>query len=185
MSDTLEPRALDLQHLLDRAALERLVLSYCHGIDRSDLKLVRSLYHDDAVDDHGAMFCGSPDEYVAWLPGMLANWQATRHTVSNMLFLIEGDTAEGEHPTTAWHRTADGTRDLIAHGRYLDRYERRDGVWKFLRRNLVLDWMEERANAPTLGGGVDDGVELGRGGADDPVYARLGLFGADRKRRNT
>ncbi len=183
MSDTLEPRALDMQHLLDRAALERLVLSYCHGIDRRDLKLVRSLYHDDAVDDHGAMFCGSPDEYVAWLPGMLANWQATSHTVTNMLFLIQGDHANGEHPTVAWHRTADGTRDLIAHGRYLDQYERRDGVWKFLRRNLVLDWMEERAVGGASGGEVDDGVERGRGGADDPVYQVLGLFEADRAGR--
>lgn len=183
MSDTLEPRALDLQHLLDRAALERLVLAYCHAIDRRDLALVRSLYHDDAVDDHGAMFCGSPDEYVAWLPGMLANWQATSHTVTNMLFLIEGDRANGEHPTVAWHRTADGTQDLIAHGRYLDEYERRDGVWKFWRRSLVLDWMEERANAPAPGGGVDDGVELGRSGADDPAYVRLGLFAVDRRGR--
>ncbi len=183
MSDSLAPAPLTLEAALDRMALERLVVTYCHAIDRRDLALVRSLYHDDAVDDHGAMFCGSPDEYVAWLPAMLANWQATRHAVGNMLFLIEGDTANGEIPTTAWHRTVDGTRDLIANGRYLDQYARRGGVWKFLRRSLVLDWMEERAVAPSPGGEVDDGVELGRAGPDDPVYARLPLFGADRLRR--
>lgn len=183
MSDTLEPRALTVDDLLDRAALERLVLAYCHGIDRRDLALVRSLYHDDAVDDHGAMFCGSPDDYVTWLPGMLANWQATSHTVTNMLFLIDGDRANGEHPTVAWHRTADGTQDLIAHGRYLDEYERRGGVWKFWRRSLVLDWMEHRAVEPQPDGQVDDGVQHGRSGPDDPAYRRLPLFGANRLRR--
>lgn len=183
MSNTLAPRALTVEHLLDRAALERLVTAYCHAIDRRDFKLVRSLYHDDAVDDHGTMFCGSPDEYVAWLPAVLANWRATSHTITNMLFLIRGDTANGEHPTTAWHRTADGTRDVIAHGRYLDQYDRREGVWKFLRRNLVLDWMEERAVEPAQSSRVDGGVELGCGGPDDPVYRRLTLFGADRARR--
>lgn len=183
MSDTLVPGVMTAQQLLDQAALERLVLTYCHAIDRRDIKLVRSLYHDDAVDDHGAMFCGSPDDYVAWLPGMLAMWQATRHTVTNMLFLIDADLANGELPTVAWHRTADGTRDVIAHGRYLDQYARRGGVWKFLRRNLVLDWMEERAVDAPPGGEVDDGVDLGRAGPDDPVYARLPLFAQDRLTR--
>ena len=160
----------------DRSALQHLAVSYCHAIDRRDYALVRSLYHDDAIDDHGAMFCGSPDDYVAWLPGMMANWQATRHSITNMLFLIAGTHAEGELVTDAWHRTADGTRDVIAHGRYLDQYEKRDGVWKFWRRALVLDWMEEHAVLPA----PDDGVESGRAGRDDPVYTCLPLFRARR-----
>lgn len=167
------------RELLERVALQHLVWSYCHAIDRRDYALLRSLYHDDAIDDHGAMFCGSPDAYVAWLPGMMANWQATSHTVSNMQFLFDGEHAEGELTCTAWHRTADGARDVIVHGRYLDQYRKRDGTWKFYRRALVLDWAEDRAlsaGAP----GADDGVEHGRAGPDDPCYRRLPLF---RKRR--
>jgi hypothetical protein len=34
---------------------------------------------------------------------------------------------------------------MIAHGRYLDHYEKRGGIWKFLRRSLVLDWVAEHA----------------------------------------
>ena len=96
----------DREHL-DRIALQHLIWSYCHAIDRRDYALLRSLYHDDAIDDHGAMFCGSPDAYVAWLPTMMANWQATAHTVTNMLFLFENDHAEGEIP--APHGTAPPT----------------------------------------------------------------------------
>lgn len=183
MSDTLAPTPLDLAEALDRMALQKLAWTYCHAIDRQDLALVRSLYHDDAVDDHGAMFCGSPDEYVAWLPAMLANWQLTSHTITTMQFLIAGDVAEGELATTAWHRTADGTRDMIAHGRYLDQYRKADGVWKFQRRSLVLDWFEDRTVQPGDGPAIDQGVASGQPGAHDPLYARLSLFAADRQQR--
>lgn len=183
MSDTLNPAALDLAEALDRLALQKLAWTYCHAIDRQDLALVRSLYHDDAVDDHGAMFCGSPDEYVAWLPAMLANWQLTSHTITTMQFLIAGDAAEGELATTAYHRTADGQREIIAHGRYLDQYRKADGVWKFQRRSLVLDWLEDRTVQPGDGPAIDQGVASGQPCAHDPLYARLPLFAADRQQR--
>lgn len=170
----------------DRVALQHLVFSYCHAIDRRDYALLRSLYHDDAIDDHGAMFCGSPDDYVAWLPSMMANWQATTHTVTNMLFLFDpdllgGDHAEGELTCTAWHRTADGTRDMIVHGRYLDQYRKREGAWKFYRRALVVDLAEDRAVTSSGATGADDGVALGRADADDPCYQRLRLFRQQRE----
>lgn len=126
--------------LLDRIALTDLVMRYCRGIDRRDYALVRSLYHDDAVDDHGAMFCGGPDDFVAWLPQMMAHWEATIHSIHNSVFAIDGDAAEGEHQVIAFHRTPPPNRqELTVWGRYLDRYARRDGTWKFLHRSLVFD----------------------------------------------
>ena len=170
--------------LLDELAIRNLVMRYCRGCDRRDFALVRSLYHDDAIDEHGSMLRGGPDEFVAWLPQATAPWELTRHEIGNSLIVVGGNVAEGEHYVRAWHRTPPpDRREFTVHGRYLDRYERRDGVWKFLRRNLVLDWMETRAVEASGGGEVDDGVELGRAGPDDPVYARLPLFGADRLRR--
>lgn len=183
MSDSLSPAPLELAEALDRMALQKLVWTYCHAIDRQDLVLVRSLYHDDAVDDHSPMFIGSPDEYVAWLPAMLANWQLTAHTITAMQFLIAGDRAEGELASTAYHRTVDGSREVIAHGRYLDQYRKVAGIWKFQHRSLVLDWMEDRPVQRSAGPGIDEGLALGQPGRNDPVYARLPLFAADRNRR--
>ena len=115
-------------------------MRYCRGIDRRDFALVRSLYHDDAIDDHGAMFCGGPDDFVRWLPDMMAQWEATIHSISNSLFAIDGDTAEGEHLVTAFHRTHPPDRkEFTVWGRYLDTYQRRGGVWKFSHRSLVFD----------------------------------------------
>ena len=128
------------QEAIDRIALTDLVMRYCRGIDRRDFELVRSLYWDDAVDDHGEMFCGSPDEYVAWLPTVLEPLDCTIHAISNSFFVIDGDAAEGEHYSYNFHRTrAAPCQEIIIHGRYLDRYERRDGVWKFAQRKIVFD----------------------------------------------
>jgi hypothetical protein len=180
-SATLEPHVVGMSEMLDKFALQQLAWTYCHAIDRGDLKLVRSLYHDDAIDDHGPMFSGSPDEYVAWLPSMLANWEITSHVNSNMLFLIDGNQAEGELVVLAYHRTpAPGSRELIARGRYLDRYEKRDGIWRFLRRSLVLDAMEERATPMSDGPSLDEGMEKGRLDAGDACFTRLAMF--DRQR---
>lgn len=131
---------------LARVALHDLVMRYCRGVDRRDFALVRSLYWDDAVDRHGAMFEGGPDEFVAWLPTVMAGFELTVHRITNSLFVVDRDEAEGEHYAIAYHRTAaPDRRELIVGGRYLDRYRRRDGVWKFAMRSLVFDHGDVRA----------------------------------------
>jgi hypothetical protein len=171
MTPSLQPRPIAPDELSDQFALQRLNFTYAHGIDRRDLALVRSLYHDDAIDDHGAMFCGPVDAYIAWLPSILAKWQVTSHRMANMLFLIDGDRAEGEVAFSAYHRTLDGTREWTAHGRYLDRYEKREGVWRYAHRSLVVDWTEK--GAVSVQPDPIDPV--------DPCYARLDLFAAQRR----
>ena len=171
----MHPRALDATEVLDRLALQQLAHAYCHAVDRGDLVLLRSLYHDDAIDDHGEMFRGSPDEYVAWLPNMLAGLAATRHEITGMLFIVDGDRAQGELVNTAYHRTlGPEAREIIVSGRYLDTYAKREGVWRILRRSLVMDAFEDRP-AQSAGGFIGKGVPWGSAGLDDPVYT-LDLF---------
>lgn len=40
--------------ILDEHALHKLVHAYCRAVDRGDLETLRSLYHEDAHDEHGA-----------------------------------------------------------------------------------------------------------------------------------
>lgn len=176
---TIRPHAMSMDEVVDRLALQHLVAAYGHGIDRRDYALLKSLYHDDAIDDHSPYYCGSASGYIEWLPGMLATWSATTHTMFNMVFLLDGDRAEGIISARAWHRTADGTREFTAWGRYADRYEKRDGVWRFAHRFFVLDSTEERT-VETRDNFGTDGVETGRAGSDDPIYRRLPMFGGDR-----
>lgn len=172
-----------IRPILDKLTLHELVLTYCRAVDRRDLALLATLYHEDAIDDHGGMFCGSARDYIAWLPSMLAHFEATRHDITNALFAIEGDEADGELYTIAYHRThGPEAREIIVGGRYLDRYQRRGGVWRFLYRSLVFDWKETRPTAWAGGENVSDGVAHGRADGEDPSYQRLPLFARERHR---
>ena len=62
------PHVMTVDEVLDRMALQHLVMTYGHGIDRRDYALLKSLYHDDAVDDHSPYFVGPASDYVDWLP---------------------------------------------------------------------------------------------------------------------
>lgn len=161
----------ETRRLLDIVALRDLVMRYCRGIDRRDFTLVRGLYHDDAIDDHGTMFSGGPDEFVAWLPSAMAPWELTRHEVQNTVFAIDGDRAEGEIMVRAWHRSRPPKRrEFIVDGRYLDRYERRGGEWKFLHRSLVFDHGIVRAVDDESLARVGGDAVHGTCGRDDPSW---------------
>jgi hypothetical protein len=167
-----------LQTLLDKQALHELALTYCRACDRRDYALLRSLYHDDAIDDHGAMFRGSADEYVAWLPTVLANFEATAHSISNALYVVRGDLAEGELYTHAYHRThGPKAQDIVIGGRYLDRYERRGGQWRFAHRSLALDWCRINPVDPAAYREFAAGAPAAAAGPGDPSYRVLEFFG--------
>ncbi len=168
---------MDLQTLLDKALIEDLVLNYCRAADRRDFVRMRELYHDDAIDDHGEMFCGPVDDYIAWLPAVMAQFEATVHSISNSLILVDGDRAEGEHHAVAYHRThPPAAQEVVIGGRYLDRYERRAGRWGFVRRALALDWCNVRPVNPDDYRQFAAGAALGRPDGSDPSYQQLTLF---------
>ncbi|RZV49063.1 MAG: nuclear transport factor 2 family protein [Pseudomonadales bacterium] len=169
--------------MADRVALQHLVNAYCHAIDRRNYALLRTLYHPGASDDHRPYFQGSAEDYINWLPSMLDNWQATSHAISNCLFIVDGDEAEGEILTRAWHRSKDGKQDVIGYGRYADRYQKRDGIWRFAHRSLVLDYADTHA-VNLAEGSAEVADNAGQAGSGDPVYTALALFAKDRTARN-
>jgi hypothetical protein len=119
---------------------------YCRGIDRMDVELVRSAYHDDGHDDHGDVFRGHVDDYLAWvMPVLASRFTSTMHTLSNITIEIDGATARSESYLIAYHVCA-GTGALRTFGaRYIDRFERRDGVgWRIAHRTLVSEWQVEQ-----------------------------------------
>ena len=123
---------------LERVALQHLVYAYCHATDRRDFALLRSLYTDDAIDDHGA-FYGPVDDFIPWFRDSLAVFEATAHNVLNTLFVVDGDLAQGEIRAIAYHRLAGARTEISAGGRYVDRYQKTDGAWRFAYRSFVID----------------------------------------------
>lgn len=47
-----------LQSLLDHRDIQDLAIRYCRASDRHDWAAMRTLYHEDATDDHGKLFQG-------------------------------------------------------------------------------------------------------------------------------
>ena len=129
------------QELIDKAAIERVLYDYCSGIDRCDEALLRSVYHDDAYDDHG-VYRGDASGFVTFALKALERDLATQHLVSNVRIDLAGDRATCESYLLGRHlREIDGRRHLLTYaGRYLDRFERRDGRWAIAHRLVVVDW---------------------------------------------
>lgn len=158
------PAAASNRAVDDKQALGELLARYCRGIDRCDEQLVRSVYHADAVDDHG-WFQGSGWEFAAWVvPRIEAAYNITQHTITKMLVDIDGDVASGETYVTAYHVAEDdgGVRRLeVFGGRYVDRFERRDGAWRIARRLVVHDWSRVEPLAHQLPGRIVSARERG------------------------
>lgn len=161
-----------LQALLDKQEIHDVLMRYCRGIDRCDEELLRSVYHPDAWDDHGE-FKGPASEFIPHVLKGLRAGSGNFHSVSNVLIELDGDTAYSEAYVTSWHpMTRDGVRaNWIFAGRYVDRFERRDGVWKIAHRTTVLDWQHSMEAAwPQT---VDPSpFTRGKRNRDDVVFAR-------------
>lgn len=164
-----------------REEIRSLVLRYCRAVDRRDFELLRSLYHPDAREDHGGMFCGSAADFIDRLPQLMAPMDMTMHYVCNMLIECEDDRAEGEVYVIAVHRMRSAASDaeprfLIGGGRYLDRYEcREDRLWRFAARRIVADWEIDFA-APEQALPLLEGVVRGKHSEADVSYDFLSLL---------
>ena len=166
-----------IQYLLDKSELYDLVMKYARYTDRRDITALRSLYHDDAIEDRGKMFKGTIDEFIKWTTGAAKNYELTIHRISNTIFEIVGNNAQGEVYAEAYHRTfPPDQKDIIAYGRYLDHYEKRDGIWKFIYRTSTTDRCEIRPVDPAWYEEFVAGSPIGLPGADDPSYKVLTMF---------
>ena len=167
------PDQAAIQMLVDKQEIAELSYRYSRACDRLDRELLESVYWPDGTDDHGT-FKGTASEYVDWVMKFLAGWVSTHHENPNILIELDGDTACGEVGWVGYYRyDIDGVaHDHLAVGRYVDRYERRNGEWRIKHRTCVSDWTRI---APTLNDwriNPPGAQILGRRGKDDPVYRR-------------
>lgn len=176
--------AEQIQALLDKQAITELIHTYCNASDRHDHEKLRTLYHEDAIDDHGAFFKGLAMEFIDTLPEIQAPMLILHHNVTTVNIALDGDYAEGEVYVLAYHQVAtdDEPMDLLIGGRYFDKYEKRKGQWKFSHRAVVADWATVNTPSTTrLDHPMIEGSYIGKPGDQDPSYAFFRLL----KRGNT
>ena len=82
-------------------------------------------------------------------------------------------------------RTDEGSIDLLIGPRYFDKYEKRDGVWKFAARTVVADWANlHDPSIVNLDNPVIEGSYIGKPGLADPSYGFFAGFRAGPRQSN-
>ncbi len=187
---------LELQELIDRKRIYDVLTRYCRALDRCDVALMRSVYWDDARDDHG-VFNGGAQEFAEFIIREIQNWfDVTMHAIMNVHMEFSGDVAFTESYLFAYHRVRGDRRKLadifgstylkgfdwskvdgIPHvffygGRYVDRLEKRGREWKIAHRQVVMDWNHNEISTAIWDEGMFKTLTLrGERGPRDPVFS--------------
>jgi hypothetical protein len=181
----------EVARLLAKQAITEVIYRYARAIDRMDEELLRSVFHPASRHCHFYEGVSSdpdapsskeaPGDFVAFALGVLSAFTRTHHQLGNTLIHLQGtDRAIAETYFTAFHRMRprgdplaaenayDNEMDYFVGGRYLDRFECRDGEWRIVQRTGMTDWV--RVDAPSSQGFGDIAAQtIGKRAPDDLV----------------
>jgi len=133
-----------LQEMLDHYEIRKTLSEYCHACDRADADLMGSTYTgDDSFDDHGLTQAPGPEFAEVMTRRIADRTESIWHGLGQSLVKVEGDTAVAETFFLGVMRMlpdeAKGPRINQLFGRFVDRLERIDGIWKIKHRTCLRD----------------------------------------------
>lgn len=168
--------APELRALLDKQAITEVLFRYARACDRGDLDLMRACFHPGAVRDEGHARQPMAEYIDTWAALIVHPARVVTHTLGNVLVDVQGDVAQAEaHVLNFTRLKKDGEKfDTITMSRFVDRLERRDGVWRIALHRVTYDWNHEMPFAETWGRGLvaadPTKLERGRRKPDDLLY---------------
>jgi 3-phenylpropionate/cinnamic acid dioxygenase small subunit len=141
---------MKLEEIADRISITDVITRYARSVDRQDFDLARTCYHPDAFDDHGR-YKGDVNGLIDFFRTLGATLRVTTHQMGTPHIELVGGTAWVEtycmFRRDSYHASP---QDAVLQGlRYLDRFEKRHGQWAIAYRQVVLDWEQSGALAPT------------------------------------
>lgn len=128
--------------LAAKQAICEQLYAYCRSVDRLDLALGYGVFHEDSYADYGAdVYQGPGRGAIDKICRDHQHLTSHSHQISNILIDLEGARAGSEAYVTATMRLMrDGKEyQIVVRGRYFDRWERRDGRWAILHRDVACD----------------------------------------------
>ncbi len=159
--------------MLDREAIRDALSRFSRGMDRFDREAYLSAFHDDAEMAAGP-FVGSARDCWDWAVPMHEEGQLlTHHSLLNITIDLDGDTAHTETYYMFVARNRDETV-VLAGGRYVDRFEKRNGDWRIALRTNIIEWATMPPAIPPPFSEVADIALNGVSSRskDDPSYLR-------------
>lgn len=138
-----------IDKLSDLECIRDVARRYCRGVDRLDVAEMKSAYWPDATDHHGT-FVGNAWEFAEHCMVGHLRWRSTSHCIFNHTIRLDddGEHASGEIYNVTFLRQRDADVLDTWHGRYLDRYEKRDNEWRILERVCVHEHTSSRPVDP-------------------------------------
>ncbi len=173
MTDSIDLEQLRkrVQYLEDRTAVLDCVMNQSRGHDRHDTELMGSVYWEDGVDEHGPVVKLGP-EYGEWANAAHTQvFEDHLHNITTHTCEINGDEAHAESYVIGAMRAKGGKIVSLMGGRYIDRLERRDGVWKIALRRCTLEWMMS-GDSSVMKSRAVQGFIKGKWDRTDPSYSR-------------
>lgn len=129
----------DVQYLMDRTAILDCIARHARGHDRHDVDLLTDAYHEDGIDEHGYAINPGP-KYAEWANAVHAAGSSLHtHNITTHVCEIDGDVAHCESYVLVALLNNDEESARLINGRYIDRLERRDGVWRIALRRSTVD----------------------------------------------
>ena len=173
MVETGQQMAIDpaeMRGLLDRQAITEQIYRYCRAVDRLDIPLGHSVFHEDATADYGdSLYRGDGRGVIDFICAAHLLALSHSHQVCNSIIAVDGDRAGSEtYFHSATRLMQDGkVMQIRVWGRYLDEWSKRDGQWRIDKRLTLFDFDEIREVTEVV---RRDG---GRRDRTDPSYAVL------------
>jgi len=158
--------------MVDREAIRDCLYRYSRGVDRCDEDMLRSVYWEDAQDDH-CLFVGQREDLIAWVLPLLRGMASSQHTIGNIFIRLHGDHADVETYYHGHHRVNEGTKfvDSVQAGRYVDRFEKRDDEWRIAKRKVIVDWFREYVDSGDWEKGPAGNPQIKPGGRHPTHYS--------------
>jgi uncharacterized protein (TIGR02246 family) len=127
--------------LEDKDAIREVMAAYCHALDACRFADVARLFADDGIwtTDYGeAKGRAAIEQMLRDIVPAKGEGPQRKHYIANIIIKVNGDSADS---ISDYLVVRESGPDLIPvmGGTYKDKWVRRDGTWRFQRKELVHD----------------------------------------------
>lgn len=153
----------------DRLAISDKIYRYCRSVDRLDVLLGHTVFHEDSVARFPT-YDGTGRGWIDYICVEHLNFLHHSHQVTNIVIDLHGDRAGSEAYVTAKLRSRDGERLIQREfcARYVDEWSKREGEWAIDKRECVVDFDTVSDVTP-----INDN-KRGQRDRSDPSYTAIG-----------
>lgn len=164
--------------LLAEREIRRLGHICSHNVDRGNIEGLRELFHPDAIAEYGFNKTKTVDEFLEHFKVQRTHLTGVQHHMTTHLIAVKGDYAEAENYAIAHCHIEeeDGFKTFVIGGRYLDKYERRNGTWKISHRLGLEDWSVKVPMPPKRSKELVGDIPHGGIGEEDPGHSFFTLL---------